>query len=190
VEHCSTRPSRSASKEPIEIWDVIEDRCDLDYRSAENNFKLLWHHESRLGRALRERSLPGPLGLDGDESSLPSVRRSAMPAASTAGSSSSAASSSANASGSRRPTSSPPCGATMTAKSAKDAARPPRINGRLRLLLFLHNNYGKLFLDRPHKFRMDLSYTTPFKLFAGSSGLRRVGRAAEQAGLFQLRLRR
>lgn len=31
----------------------------------------------------------------------------------------------------------------------------------------LHNNYGRLFLDRPHSFRLDASYSTPFKLFVG-----------------------
>ncbi|HYB52425.1 MAG TPA: TonB-dependent receptor, partial [Thermoanaerobaculia bacterium] len=32
---------------------------------------------------------------------------------------------------------------------------------------FLRNKYGKLYLDRPHNFRLDTTYVTPFKLSAG-----------------------
>ena len=35
---------------------------------------------------------------------------------------------------------------------------------------FQHNDYGRLYLDRTHNFRMDGSYTTPFHLFVGLQG--------------------
>jgi hypothetical protein len=52
-----------------------------------------------------------------------------------------------------------------------------------------HNGYGRLSLDRPHSFRLDTYFTTPWKLFAGlqafaQSGapLRRLGYASEFGG--------
>ncbi|HXM75894.1 MAG TPA: hypothetical protein VN971_03895, partial [Thermoanaerobaculia bacterium] len=50
--------------------------------------------------------------------------------------------------------------------------------------LFLHNNDGKLFLDRPHNLRLDMSYTTPFKLFVGLQAFVRSGAPLNLQGYF------
>ena len=48
----------------------------------------------------------------------------------------------------------------------------------------LHNNYGRLYLDRPHSFRLDASYTTPFGLFAGLQGFVQSGAPQDRLGYF------
>ena len=50
-----------------------------------------------------------------------------------------------------------------------------------------HNAYGILALDRPHRFRVDGYWVTPWRTFSGPSGVRRVGRAAQPAGLLRTR---
>ena len=60
----------------------------------------------------------------------------------------------------------------------------PGINADFDYFLFLHNNYGKLFLDRPHNARVDLSYTTPFKLFVGLQAFVRSGAPLNKQGYF------
>jgi TonB-dependent receptor-like protein len=49
---------------------------------------------------------------------------------------------------------------------------------------FQHNNYGRLFLDRPHSFRLDSSYTTPFGLFVGLQGYVQSGAPLNRLGYF------
>ncbi len=49
---------------------------------------------------------------------------------------------------------------------------------------FQHNNYGRLFLDHPHGFRLDASYTTPFKLFVGLQGYVQSGAPLNRLGYF------
>jgi len=49
---------------------------------------------------------------------------------------------------------------------------------------WLHNGYGKLSLDRPHSFRADVSYTTPFRLFVGLQGFVQSGAPLDKLGYF------
>jgi hypothetical protein len=46
------------------------------------------------------------------------------------------------------------------------------------------NNYGKLSLDRPHSFRLDASYTTPFGVFVGLQGFVKSGTPLNRLGYF------
>jgi hypothetical protein len=49
-----------------------------------------------------------------------------------------------------------------------------------------HNSYGRLFLDRPHSFRLDGFYTAPFKLSIGLQAFLRSGAPLNQVGYFNL----
>jgi hypothetical protein len=50
--------------------------------------------------------------------------------------------------------------------------------------MWSQNNYGKLFLDRPHSFRLDASYTTPIKLFVGLQAYVQSGAPLNKQGYF------
>src|SRR5262249_17166869 len=60
----------------------------------------------------------------------------------------------------------------------------PGINADFDYFLFLHNNYGKLFLDRPHNARLDVSSTIPFGLFVGRQTYVRSGAPLNKQGYF------
>ncbi len=60
----------------------------------------------------------------------------------------------------------------------------PGINADFDYFEFLHNNSGKLFLDRPYRFRIDASYTTPFKLYAGVQFYVQSGAPLNKQGYF------
>jgi hypothetical protein len=45
-----------------------------------------------------------------------------------------------------------------------------------------HNSYGRLYLDRPHGFRLDGYYATPFKLFVGFQGFVQSGAPESRYG--------
>jgi hypothetical protein len=47
-----------------------------------------------------------------------------------------------------------------------------------------HNGYGKLFLDRPQSLRADVSYTAPFRLFIGLQGFVQSGVPLNKLGYF------
>jgi hypothetical protein len=47
-----------------------------------------------------------------------------------------------------------------------------------------YNGYGRLFLDRPHRFRLDAAYTTPFRLSIGAQAYVRSGAPMDQRGYF------
>jgi len=49
-----------------------------------------------------------------------------------------------------------------------------------------HNSYGRLFLDRPHSFRLDGFYTAPFKLSIGLQTFLRSGAPLNQVGYFNV----
>jgi len=51
----------------------------------------------------------------------------------------------------------------------------PGINADYDYPLFLKNAYGKLILDRPHSFRLDMAYSAPFGLTVGFQGYIRSG---------------
>jgi hypothetical protein len=47
-----------------------------------------------------------------------------------------------------------------------------------------HNAYGTLVLDRPHSFRMDVSYTAPFRMFVGLQAFVQSGAPRNKLGYF------
>jgi hypothetical protein len=47
-----------------------------------------------------------------------------------------------------------------------------------------HNSYGRLFLERTHRVRVDASWTTPFKLFAGLQAFWQSGAPLDKLGYF------
>jgi hypothetical protein len=49
---------------------------------------------------------------------------------------------------------------------------------------FLHNKYGNLYLDRPHNFRLDATYITPFKLSVGLQTFVQSGPPLSKIGYF------
>jgi hypothetical protein len=49
---------------------------------------------------------------------------------------------------------------------------------------FSHKDYGRLFLDRPHSFRLDASYAAPFGLFVGVQGYVQSGAPLSKMGYF------
>jgi outer membrane receptor protein involved in Fe transport len=60
----------------------------------------------------------------------------------------------------------------------------PGINADFDYFQFQHNNQGKLFLDVPWRFRLDASYTFPFKMFIGVQFYAEEGKPLNQQGYF------
>jgi hypothetical protein len=60
----------------------------------------------------------------------------------------------------------------------------PGINVDYNYPQFQHNSYGRLYLDRPHSFRLDASYTAPFRMFAGLQGWIQSGAPLDRFGYF------
>jgi hypothetical protein len=60
----------------------------------------------------------------------------------------------------------------------------PGINADFDYFQFTHNNDGKLFLDVPWRFRIDASYTFPFKMYAGMQFYVESGKPLNQQGYF------
>ena len=60
----------------------------------------------------------------------------------------------------------------------------PGINADFDYFQFQHNNQGKLFLDVPWRFRLDASYTFPFKMFIGLQFYAEEGKPLNQQGYF------
>jgi|KBSSwiStaDraftv2_1062776.scaffolds.fasta_scaffold09525_4 outer membrane receptor protein involved in Fe transport len=60
----------------------------------------------------------------------------------------------------------------------------PGINADFDYAAFLNNADGKLYLDRPHSFRLDAAYTMDFGLTFGFTGFVRTGAPKDQIGYF------
>jgi hypothetical protein len=60
----------------------------------------------------------------------------------------------------------------------------PGINADYDYAAFSNNAYGTLALDRPHSFRLDAAYTTPFGLTVGFQGFIRSGTPVSRIGYF------
>jgi TonB dependent receptor/Carboxypeptidase regulatory-like domain/TonB-dependent Receptor Plug Domain len=60
----------------------------------------------------------------------------------------------------------------------------PGINADFDYFEFQHNNEGKLFLDVPWRFRVDASYTFPFKMYAGMNFYLQSGAPLNKQGYF------
>lgn len=159
---------------------VIEDRCDLDYTAPENNYRsCAIVNPGSSGRWARG-DFPACNGLDGDHYEC---QYGAPP--------------------------SPPArrlyrGIELLArKSVSDKlwlqasyvysslrgnfdgfSSIPGLSADFDYPQFAHNGYGRLFLDRPHSFRLDATYTTPFRLFAGLQGYVQSGAPLDRLGYF------
>jgi hypothetical protein len=70
------------------------------------------------------------------------------------------------------------------ARQSSGGQTDPGINADFDYAAFLTNADGKLFLDRPHSFRLDAAYTAPFGLTVGLSGFVRTGAPKDQVGYF------
>src|SRR5262249_55881891 len=70
------------------------------------------------------------------------------------------------------------------ARQSNGGQTDPGINADFDYAALLHNADGKLFLDRPHSFRLDAAYTTPFGLTAGLTGFVRSGAPKDKVGFF------
>jgi Carboxypeptidase regulatory-like domain/TonB-dependent Receptor Plug Domain/TonB dependent receptor len=60
----------------------------------------------------------------------------------------------------------------------------PGISAAYDYAAFLHNAYGKLYLDRPNNVRLDATYITPFKLAVGLQAYYQDGPPLSQVGYF------
>jgi len=60
----------------------------------------------------------------------------------------------------------------------------PGITAAFDYAAFLHENYGRLYLDRPHNLRLDATYITPFKLTAGFQFYYQSGPPLSAVGYF------
>jgi hypothetical protein len=60
----------------------------------------------------------------------------------------------------------------------------PGINADYDYAALLNNAEGKLYLDRPHSFRLDAAYTSPFGLTFGLTGFVRTGAPKDKIGYF------
>ena len=60
----------------------------------------------------------------------------------------------------------------------------PGLNSDFDYYTLYHNGYGRLFLDRPHRFRVDGYYTTPFHLSVGIQAYVRSGTTLNKLGYF------
>jgi hypothetical protein len=60
----------------------------------------------------------------------------------------------------------------------------PGINADFDYAQLFHNNYGRLFLDRPHQLRLDGFYVTPFGLSVGLESWLRSGAPLSKKGFF------
>jgi hypothetical protein len=165
---------------------AIEDRCDLDYTRAENNFNTCAIMNTGGDGRYARGDFPGCNGLDGDayecSESVPAIpkvsriyrgiellARKTFTQTLWAQASYVYSSLRGNYDGEVR-----------EGRGQTD----PGINADFDYFLFDHNNYGKLFLDRPHNVRLDISYTTPFKLFVGLQAFAQSGAPLNKQGYF------
>ncbi|HEY1252813.1 MAG TPA: TonB-dependent receptor, partial [Thermoanaerobaculia bacterium] len=70
------------------------------------------------------------------------------------------------------------------ARQANIGQTDPGINADFDYAAFLINADGKLYLDRPHSFRLDAAYTAPFGLTLGLTGFVRSGAPKDKVGYF------
>ena len=166
---------------------AIEDRCDLDYTSAINNFNSCGIMNPGSGELYASGNFPGCSGLDGEPhpcefASVPAVgeAKRIYRGIEVTGRKQFSKTLWAQASYVFSSLRGNYDGEVREGRGQTD----PGINADFDYFLFLHNNYGKLFLDRPHNFRLDLSYTTPFGLFAGLQGFVQSGAPLNKQGYF------
>jgi hypothetical protein len=165
---------------------AIEDRCDLDYTSAINNFNSCAIMNPGSSGTYASGNFPGCNGLDGPAaqcfSSVPAIpaAKRVYKGIEVVGRKSFSQSLWMQASYVFSSLRGNYDGEVREGRGQTD----PGINADYDYFLFLHNNDGKLFLDRPHNLRLDMSYTTPFKLFVGFQAFVRSGAPLNKQGYF------
>ena len=169
------------------LGNVIEDRCDLDYNRPETGFNQCGIMNPGSNGRIARGDIPGCNELDGDAyqctdtiSAMPPARRlyrgielllrksvgeKAWLQASYAYSSLRG-----NYDG--------------EVSEAFFGQTIPGLNSDFDDALINHNSYGRLFLDRPHRFRLDGYYTTPFRLSVGLQAFVRSGAPLNKFGYF------
>jgi hypothetical protein len=165
------------------LGNAIEDRCDLDYNRPETNYNGCGIINPGSGEPIARGDLPGCNGLDGDFFACSDTSPAIGPA--------------------RRLYR----GIEILArKSFQDrlwlqasyvfsslrgnydgevnasGQTDPGINADFDVPAMLHNDYGRLFLDRPHSFRLDGFYTAPFGLSVGVQAYARSGAPLDKRG--------
>ena len=167
---------------------AVEDRCDLDFTSAENDFTgCAIVNPGSDGRYARGDFL-GCNGLDGDayqcQRGVPATTeaRRLYRAIELSGRKSvgqrlwlQASYVYSSLRGNYDGGVNQSTGETNPGVSQSDYSFPP---------FWSHNAYGRLGLDRPHRFRADVSYTAPFGLFAGLSAFVQSGAPRNRLGYF------
>jgi hypothetical protein len=63
-----------------------------------------------------------------------------------------------------------------------DGQTDPGVTAAFEYPWMYHNSYGRMSLDRPHSFRLDAYYTTPWKLLAGLQGFIQSGAPLRRLG--------
>lgn len=168
------------------LGNAIENRCDLDYTRPETTFSsCAMVNPGSNGRFARG-DVPGCNGLDGDfyqcSETIPPVppARRLYRGIELIGRKSFSERSRLQASyvySSLR-------GNYDGEVSESYGQTNPGSNGDFDYPQLSHNSYGRLFLDRPHSFRLDGYYTTPFKLLVGLQAFFRSGAALDKVGYF------
>jgi hypothetical protein len=165
---------------------AIEDRCDLDYNSPINNFNTCAIMNPGGSGTYATGNFPGQNGLDGKAQQflatvppIPSATR-IYRGIEIVGRKSFSQTLWLQASYVFSSLRGNYDGEIREGRGQTD----PGINADYDYFLFLHNNDGKLFLDRPHNLRLDMTYTTPFKLFVGLQAFVRSGAPLNKQGYF------
>jgi hypothetical protein len=153
------------------LGNVIEDRCDLDYNRPETNYSGCALINPGSGGRIARGDLPGCSGLYADDPDnypctdtsppTPPARR-VYRGVEVLGRKSFSESLWLQASylySSLR--------GNYDGGVRGDGQTDPGINFDFDYPEMYHNSYGRLYLDRPHSFRVDGYYATPFKLFVG-----------------------
>ncbi|MCA1580566.1 MAG: TonB-dependent receptor [Acidobacteria bacterium] len=168
------------------LGQVIEDRCDLDGERAETNFNTCALINPGSSGAISRGAIPGCNGLDGKAAacgeSIPATPRARRiyRGIELVGRKSFSQTFWAQASYVFSSLRGNYDGEVREGRGQTD----PGINADFDYAAFNVNNYGKLFLDRPHNLRLDLSYTTPFKLFVGLQTYVQSGAPLNKQGYF------
>ncbi|MDQ2978995.1 MAG: TonB-dependent receptor, partial [Acidobacteriota bacterium] len=168
------------------LGQVIEDRCDLDGDRPETNFNTCALVNPGSSGRISQGLIPGCNGLDGRAAACsetipatPKARR-IYRGIEIVGRKSFSQTLWAQASYVFSSLRGNYDGEVREGRGQTD----PGINADFDYAAFNVNNYGKLFLDRPHNLRLDLSYTTPFKLFVGLQAYVQSGAPLNKQGYF------
>jgi hypothetical protein len=164
---------------------AIEDRCDLNGRRPETNFNTCGLMNPGSDGPIARGEVPGCNGLDGNAGACTETIPAVAPARrlyrgvevlvrKTVSTSLWLQASYVFSS----------LRGNYDGEVKSDGQTDPGINSDFDYPALFHDSYGRLFLDRPHSFRVDGVYETPFKLGIGVQGYVRSGAPLERRGYF------